>query len=71
MPALTNALNDPVPKVRIFACMALGMVGPDWNPAIHALKSASEQDPDKNVQAEAASELTRIDFESKFKARTP
>lgn len=71
MPALTNALNDPVPKVRMFACMALGMVGPEWNPAIHVLKSVSEQDPDKNVRALAASELTRIDFEAKFKARTP
>jgi HEAT repeat protein len=66
VPTLTNALNDPVPKVRIFACMALGTVGERSKQAVLALREAAANDPDSNVRLSATGELHTLEAEAQM-----
>ena len=63
VPALTKSLNDPNPKVRLFACMALAEVGGKAKQAVPALVQALD-DSDSRVRRQAASALHQIDPES-------
>ena len=67
MPALANALNDPVTKVRIFACVALSQRADEAKPAVPALVKALN-DSDFGVRGMAANALRTIDPEAAAKA---
>ena len=67
VPALTKALNDPVPKVRVFACMALSQQAEEAKPAAPALVKALS-DSDSSVRGLAANPLKAIDPEAAAKA---
>jgi HEAT repeat protein len=82
VPALTNALNDPDGKVRLFACMALGDVGRAGSPDVAKVGNPSEEwvrqtvaglvkslsDPDPSVRGQATLALRQIDPEAAAKA---
>ena len=82
VPALTNALNDPNGKVRLFACMALGEVGRAGSPNVAKVENPSAEwvrqevaglvkslsDPDSSVRGQATLALRLIDPEAAAKA---
>jgi HEAT repeat protein len=59
VPALSQALTDPDPLVRVEACRALGYMGAKANEAVPALTLALN-DPQEAVQLEAARALGDI-----------
>lgn len=59
VPALSSALTDPDPMVRVEACRALGYMGPKAKDAVLALTQALN-DPQEAVQIEAAKALGEI-----------
>ena len=59
LPALVKALNDPDYYVRLFAAVALGMIGPEAKPAVPALRECF-RDPRRHLQKEAAGALGQL-----------
>ena len=66
VPALTNAFSDPVPKVRMFACMALETVGERSKQVVPTLREAATHDPDPNVRENAAMMLHELEVEAQM-----